>query len=1131
MISDSQNYNSGSYCDTESYTVSSSQFDSTSLALGTSGTITGGTDSQSEAGFNSSSQSYILTGNAYLTDPDGGPAYGAYVSQLSIITDSLYSSDQGTLTFGSLGTVSGGNDCFTFIQANSASHLINESTPSDNITDSGTDYYSQAMTGTETLGTGGSVASGSDSFSWTETASDMYTLVQYGGGTSGLYNEYQLTLLDQMYEGFTDTGTDILGSSDSILGGTDTYTSVEQHNLWSTLVANGTSANPYYISASDWDLLTQRDVGSSTLTTNGHVYATDTITYVENTGAAAIDDQTSSTSGPGWQQNWQCNGYAYDNYNNNNTTTQTISDTLTTTVDNFAVSDTHSISDSYNETSVSGAFGLNAQDTEVESDSFWAQGTLTSRGNNYTFLSIQSDYDDEVFGASVAGQWNIAATEVTGNVVSSYGTEWTVGSQQGYSWTENTVTQNVENDGGEITMYQSGSGGTTQTITQSFSQSQWTTTTLGYVITGPPLNRVEGTPSTNSGGSGSTPSNINLSALVVLNLNTGYSSVEGVAGKAGTSSPNTALHLGTSPGGLNTNAGLYSAMGAAAAHPLQFTGGEMGAELNSGSSAVVIEEGVPTGGGPGTTWVSEPAGIGYRRPGTASSGSGSSGSGSGSTFLTGNGAVMDDGTSDGSDAAELTRLQTYDTGANETPGVTQPAPTPRAAEKETVGMNDINNVASSPDQMSNPPPEGNGPLTQLSAPRGPASKMMVGDLNWLLGWLGVSDETAPPPTALPAPAPDLAPQPSYPQYTPAPTPEPTPQPPAPAPTPDDPPLEDCPGTPEYYQKHGGGPDGDQPPAAPGDNFVGDGEEGGTWDDDQPKGDPSVTGQVGQALGQIVPAAVDALATAEEIGVAGAEGFLQGAANLLNSGTDAVFGLANLVPRIYNNTAGNLRYRPLSYLDAPDWSKGLVTYEDPLDRKISRGAGDVAVAAGSFVLGPKIPVNLPGLSLGIAGVQGGAAVLAPALKLQTAGQVAVGAVGSLGSLNQMAMTGLGSYQRSGNAPKRTLTPDQVTRGMEISPADTNIYRGGDSLNARVGVDIQIDKATGLVKPTHGLSLDVDAVAMQKFGGAYQVESIPAELKIIQRGARMGHFEIVPREAMTPERFQELANQIVLKPAGG
>ncbi len=31
--------------------------------------------------------------------------------------------------------------------------------------------------------------------------------------------------------------------------------------------------------------------------------------------------------------------------------------------------------------------------------------------------------------------------------------------------------------------------------------------------------------------------------------------------------------------------------------------------------------------------------------------------------------------------------------------------------------------------------------------------------------------------------------------------------------------------------------------------------------------------------------------------------------------------------------------------------------------------------------------------------------------------------------------------------------------------------------------------------------------------------------------MGHFEIVPRQAMTPERFQELANQVTLAPAGG
>jgi hypothetical protein len=131
----------------------------------------------------------------------------------------------------------------------------------------------------------------------------------------------------------------------------------------------------------------------------------------------------------------------------------------------------------------------------------------------------------------------------------------------------------------------------------------------------------------------------------------------------------------------------------------------------------------------------------------------------------------------------------------------------------------------------------------------------------------------------------------------------------------------------------------------------------------------------------------------------------------------------------------------------------------------------------------------------------------------------------------AQRGSASAGVGGSAPRKTLTPEEVTRGMEIDPTDVNIYRGGVSLQARAGVDIQIDKATGLVKLTHGLSLDVDAAAMQRFGGAFQVESIPPELRIVQRGSRPGHFEIVPRQAMTPERFQELANQIKLTPSGG
>lgn len=96
-------------------------------------------------------------------------------------------------------------------------------------------------------------------------------------------------------------------------------------------------------------------------------------------------------------------------------------------------------------------------------------------------------------------------------------------------------------------------------------------------------------------------------------------------------------------------------------------------------------------------------------------------------------------------------------------------------------------------------------------------------------------------------------------------------------------------------------------------------------------------------------------------------------------------------------------------------------------------------------------------------------------------------------------------------------------MEIDPTEVSIFRGGSSFDVRP-MDIKIDKATGNVKTTHGLSLDINADKMEKFGGANLVESIPAELRVIQRGKNLGHFELVPRKPMTPQRFQELTRQI-------
>ena len=107
------------------------------------------------------------------------------------------------------------------------------------------------------------------------------------------------------------------------------------------------------------------------------------------------------------------------------------------------------------------------------------------------------------------------------------------------------------------------------------------------------------------------------------------------------------------------------------------------------------------------------------------------------------------------------------------------------------------------------------------------------------------------------------------------------------------------------------------------------------------------------------------------------------------------------------------------------------------------------------------------------------------------------------------------------PVRVL-PSQMTKGMEVDPTKHQVFRGGKDFTLKAGETKS--EPSGLVKPTHGPSLDVDSAVVQKFGGAYQIKSIPPELKIIQRGNRMTHCEVVPRAPMTAEEFQRLLKQI-------
>ena len=87
-----------------------------------------------------------------------------------------------------------------------------------------------------------------------------------------------------------------------------------------------------------------------------------------------------------------------------------------------------------------------------------------------------------------------------------------------------------------------------------------------------------------------------------------------------------------------------------------------------------------------------------------------------------------------------------------------------------------------------------------------------------------------------------------------------------------------------------------------------------------------------------------------------------------------------------------------------------------------------------------------------------------------------------------------------------------------------YRGG-KYKPRAK-DIAIDPETGLVQPTKGISVNTDPSKVQQFGKVSRVDSIPSELKFIKTGGP-GHYEIVPKKAMTLERYQELLDQITIK----
>ena len=90
----------------------------------------------------------------------------------------------------------------------------------------------------------------------------------------------------------------------------------------------------------------------------------------------------------------------------------------------------------------------------------------------------------------------------------------------------------------------------------------------------------------------------------------------------------------------------------------------------------------------------------------------------------------------------------------------------------------------------------------------------------------------------------------------------------------------------------------------------------------------------------------------------------------------------------------------------------------------------------------------------------------------------------------------------------------------------VYRGGPSLTLKPH-EVKLNRKTGLLKTTHGVSVDAMPEHVARFGGAYLVRGAPPLLTIVQRGQRDAHYEIVPAIPMTPAQYQTLLDQVELE----
>jgi hypothetical protein len=89
-----------------------------------------------------------------------------------------------------------------------------------------------------------------------------------------------------------------------------------------------------------------------------------------------------------------------------------------------------------------------------------------------------------------------------------------------------------------------------------------------------------------------------------------------------------------------------------------------------------------------------------------------------------------------------------------------------------------------------------------------------------------------------------------------------------------------------------------------------------------------------------------------------------------------------------------------------------------------------------------------------------------------------------------------------------------------------YRGGPSLAPNRN-DYRINRQSGLLRPTRGVSVRDEPNGLERFGGAYEIGPLPPNLQIVQIGDP-NHFEIAPAVEMTLDEYEDALRRVALTP---